>query len=574
LRFPGPRQINPVQAAHWAAAVIEVENATGIAFAGCEITNIGEYAIEFKNTEFCWVIGCILTDLGAGGIKIGGSAGAISRYNVVTNNIIHRGGRLHASAVGIWLGNHTEDNVITHNDIGDFYYTAISAGWSWGYHGHALRNIITFNRLHNLGQGALADMAGVYLLGTSHGTRVANNVIFNVKTYSYGGWGLYPDEGCEGIIMENNLVYDTTDGSFHQHFGRNNTIRNNILAFSTPHQVAVTRVEPHLSMTFERNIIYWTEGTAIGYRADEAQIDYRSNLWFRVNEDGTPGEFDFRGKTFEEWQALGRDVDGIVADPLFVDAANRDFRLRENSPALAIGFVPFDYSRAGVYGDERLLQRVRDFVTPVHPHVPPVPPFRLVEGFETPRHSPLLNGSANDEGRNLIRLTKDNPASGEYCLEIVYEPGLERPWNPHLYYSPNYTEGRVRVAFSLRMEENAIVEMEMRDRSSPYRVGPRFRIERGRLVVQGGEFERLPVNEWIHFEIITHVGEQSTGTWNLRIISDGLNLDGLPLSEKEIVGLPFRHADWRALTWFGFSNQVRSTDRTTYFLDDIEIVNE
>ena len=36
-----------------------------------------------------------------------------------------------------------------------------------------------------------------------------------------------------------------------------------------------------------------------------------------------------------------------MADPLFVAPEKDDFRLKEHSPALAIGFKPFDISKAG-----------------------------------------------------------------------------------------------------------------------------------------------------------------------------------------------------------------------------------
>jgi hypothetical protein len=414
-------------------------------------------------------------------------------------------------------------------------------------------------------------MGGVYTLGNHAGTRVCNNVIFNVLSYDYGGWGLYPDEGTEGLLMENNLVYDTSDGSFHQHYGKENMIRNNILAFSTPHQVAITRVEPHLSLTFENNIIYWdsTEAKAIGYQSDNAKVDYKSNLWYSVDADGKPGTVDFKGKTHAEWMANGRDAGSLVADPKFVDAKKRDFRLQPDSPALKMGFVPFDFSKAGVYGDESWVKRaVHDFVPPVHPHVPPPPkplPFKLSDSFETERYSPVLKGVGSDEGKNLIRLSKENPASGEHCLEIVYAPGLEMPWNPHLYYVPNYDQGRVRIAFSLRMQENAEVDIELRDRSNPYKVGPRFRVTKGKLQLDGAEYT-VSVNEWIRYELVTHVGEQSTESWTLRLI--------LPKGTQEFKGLKFHHADWRSLNWFGFTSPAKSTERTTYYLDDMEIGNE
>ena len=65
----------------------------------------------------------------------------------------------------------------------------------------------------------------------------------------------------------------------------------------------------------------------------------------------------FNGKTFAQWQAKGNDADGLVADPGFADPARRDFRLGPDSPVVKAGFVPFDPSAAGVYGDAAWVRR-------------------------------------------------------------------------------------------------------------------------------------------------------------------------------------------------------------------------
>ena len=39
---------------------------------------------------------------------------------------------------------------------------------------------------------------------------------------------------------------------------------------------------------------------------------------------------------------------GVFTDPLFKDAANRDFTLATNSPALDIGFEPWEYNAGTV----------------------------------------------------------------------------------------------------------------------------------------------------------------------------------------------------------------------------------
>ncbi|MEW6358652.1 MAG: right-handed parallel beta-helix repeat-containing protein [Planctomycetota bacterium] len=540
----------------------------------CEISHIGEYAVWLAlGCKHNVVRHCHIHDMGGGGVVIGetsrpsnapDAAPGDAEHNTVDNCFIHDGGNVWREGIGVIILR-SSHNTVTHNDVCDFYYSGMSVGWNWGYApSSAHHNVLEHNHIHHLGFGVLSDMGGIYTLGVSPGTRLCHNLIHDVYSYTYGGWGLYTDEGSTTILMENNIVYNTKSGGFHQHYGKENILRNNIFAYCREGQIKRSREEEHSSFTFERNIVYCDNEEMLGGNWGNNNYTMDSNCYW--NEAGTAVEF--AGEDLAEWQARGHDKNSIIADPKFVNAKKYDFRLKPDSPAFKLGFKQIDMSKVGLYGEKEWMDLPKGVTHRSVAHVPPVTPKlkEINDGFETTAvgDPPRLAGVSGEDKGASIRVTDEVAAAGKHSLKITDAPGLTHTWQPLLSYSLHLNRGMVRQSFDLRREEGAFLYFEWRESSKPYRVGPSVHIaENGDLKVRGRDdvLLNLPVGKWVHFEVLCELGAKA-GTYDLAVAVAG---EKPRVFEK----LPNGTADWRKLRWLGFSSLANK--KTVFYLDNIKI---
>ena len=355
--------IDAPQAALDVRGVAEIRYAEDISFTNCEFTNLGADGVKFLNgVKHSRVDSCIFRNIAATGVFVGGTNCLPDQPDctgdiTVTNNLIDGYSRKFFCAIGIQV-TFCDGAQISHNEITDGYYTAISDGWVWGYAYQLTNNIkITDNLVYNIGQGWLSDMGGIYTLGIQPGTVISGNVFHNIAADpgqgGYGGWGVYLDEGSSQITVEKNLVYACGSDSYHLHYGADNTVRNNIFALSAESQIrVVSRYEDHKTADFTNNIILTDGKTPLfSYMTDAAAFTATGNiLWdvsngkkLYVTRDGNHKNA-MSLATAQRKELIG---DNIVADPQFADPSAFDFTLSENSPAVGNSFVPWDYSEAG-----------------------------------------------------------------------------------------------------------------------------------------------------------------------------------------------------------------------------------
>ncbi|MCC7492899.1 MAG: right-handed parallel beta-helix repeat-containing protein [Fimbriimonadaceae bacterium] len=316
--------------------------------------------------------------------------------NTASHNLIHDTPHAAVALAGndnVFEFNHVHHTNLQSTDTGGLY----SCPRDWTQRG----NIIRYNRWHDIGGFGKANAWQPVRDG---------KVWFE---YPHFTWGIYLDDPTSGNLVYGNVLYRVPICGLHNHGGRDNVWENNIVVDCPAFQAGMLAADwgewpaiyqrlrdvakpgsvyfakyPALAsyrddhpeemsgLQVVRNIFhYTTAGTAwlrderkagndqLLYTLHTREVDFPKNV-FDYNLVSAPADLKMvidvqrrpqpGGKVdWAAWQALGQDRHSQTGDPLFVDAAHDDYRLRPDSPALKLGFKPIPFEQIGLYQDAR-----------------------------------------------------------------------------------------------------------------------------------------------------------------------------------------------------------------------------
>jgi hypothetical protein len=147
------------------------------------------------------------------------------------------------------------------------------------------------------------------------------------------GWDIDLDDGSSNYVIANNLCLA---GGIKLREGYFRTVTNNIIVNWSfcPH---VWYANSH--STFTRNIIWQDTYHPAGMNHTDQPALINSNFVHQANAVTSPAS----GLT-----RFGGDQHSLLGDARFIDPVQGNYALQSNSPAITLGFIPFDTSRFGV----------------------------------------------------------------------------------------------------------------------------------------------------------------------------------------------------------------------------------
>ena len=346
-------------------AAIWLVGATHCQVTGCVFRHIGGYAVSVKaGSADNHVVANEVVGAGQGGVFVDGAKPGSSRQpgpdalrprrNLISGNHIHHCGLIYKHVAGVYI-THADENIVSHNLIHDMPRYGISIKR------HCDGNVIEFNEIRRTNLET-NDTGAIEMYVNHKPTTIRYNIVADViglKTTPEGefltpfySWGIYLDGHTSNATVVGNIVYRNYRAGLMINGGSNNLIENNVFVESATRHVEFNNyLSTGTGNKFRRNIIYYAAPDAATLRAGRwskefVQSDY--NLFFHAGGELAVTLSSTKPQNWEDWLKLGMDNHSVIADPLFVNAAKDDYRLRPDSPAFKLGFKRIPVEKIGL----------------------------------------------------------------------------------------------------------------------------------------------------------------------------------------------------------------------------------
>jgi alpha-L-fucosidase len=336
---------------------IEVSGGSDVWIERCTVRNMRGNGIEISGTNH-GVVHCTIHSIGQTGVAVSGGdrATLVPGNNFVRHCTIHDFGRWQRTyAPAIRLNG--VGNIAANNKLYDAPHSAIL------FNGNEHR--IELNEIY--GVCYEVDDAGSVYAGRDWGLRgnvIENNFFHDIESHLTGSNGVhavYLDDCASGITVVGNVFYRISGRAIMCGGGRDNTIDNNVIARCGSAHFTDRRgkawmdkdnswklldkikrynyTQPPWSERYPRLAHILDNGLEMAKEPEGCiiarNLGWKNERWLEKNCLGACGGFDFY--TFQ---------DNIEdQDPKFVDEANLNLALRDDSPAYSIpGFkrIPFE----------------------------------------------------------------------------------------------------------------------------------------------------------------------------------------------------------------------------------------
>lgn len=573
------------------SAAIELNDARNIEFANCEVSHTGGYGIWLNSrVQAVTVSSSELYDLGAGGIKVGKSRPAqvfeadwadvrdtnSTGQNVVQGNRIHSLGHVYPGAIGVWIGRSSSNKVVG-NLIKDTTYSGISVGWTWDAGPTmASGNQIQNNFLYNIGQHALADMGGIYLLGRAPNTVVSGNVIKEVRSfdgYAYGGNGIYADEGSSELKVSGNIVLGTDGSGFTLHYGEDNVVSGNVLANMAPVFGIGKRngSSAAVPLTMDNNRFLPTSNAMIGLSTDETLVAGRGTsnpTWVPTAPVLTNNKVGSQYLPAGTSLAIPTSIcTGCAASAVTVtDTAAlkvpriSDMTLTEGQniasswDTVALSSTT-SAARLWAAKTQDVPLKVIDFRASQWPLST-----TNLSGWQVIAQP----GKTVDVNDTTVPVSIQKDTDGTQFLALADTARTDFAWEPYIQSWLSYASGTAKVSFTARFDANTNLSHVWRSDDAGTTVGPAMSmVARGTgvdVIVNGTTLMSVPTGTWVSFDVTSPIAPNST--WALSV-----NVAG---KVSTFTGQPQGHAQWAYLGPILFISNANT--RTTTAIKSISAV--